>query len=498
MVVEAVSFKKSIEYFFHIACIVAAISTTSWCVYIFSQDHDVCLVDFKQYNEEKEYIYPSFSLIFVNPFIEEKLKEHGEGINATTYSQFLEGLYWDEKMLNISYDDVTINIADYFLGYDIMQADLTLKSYTDFKSRYNDGWKPPYVSHRHPKWKAFAVDKPYHKGQRIIRIWTKIKTEIFPNGIRPHRTNYNSSSSSFGGLEFILHYPGQIFRSWNLGIGKWAWPKRTNSSSQNFVMAFTRRNMDVLVRRNKRTKSCNEDWLNYDKSILEKQMKFIGCRPPYYYSIDLPVCSTKENLKKVAPPTPEDLNKYPPACRAISKLQFDYQDIDEDDDIIEGVNGTDPHFSLSITALDTTFKLIELVRAYDIQSLIGNAGGYIGIFLGYALYQMPGAFMHVWECISNKNNERKNSDANKIKDMERESLYNNGTPNNMNSPRNKVNNAMLEEITRMKDEMNQMKDKINEMVYESESKENIINESQTIELKTIHKGSFSEIQTNHI
>ena len=72
MVVEAVDFRKSIEYFFHIACIVAAISTTCWCVYIFSQDHDVCLVDFKQYNEEKEYIYPSFSLIFVNPFIEEK------------------------------------------------------------------------------------------------------------------------------------------------------------------------------------------------------------------------------------------------------------------------------------------------------------------------------------------------------------------------------------------------------------------------------------------
>merc|ERR1712223_1751829 len=125
MVVEAVSFKKSIEYFFHIACIVAAISTTSWCVYIFSQDHDVCLVDFKQYNEEKEYIYPSFSLIFVNPFIEEKLKLYGKGINATTYSQFLEGLYWDERTLNISYDEVTIDIADYFFGYDIMHADLT-------------------------------------------------------------------------------------------------------------------------------------------------------------------------------------------------------------------------------------------------------------------------------------------------------------------------------------------------------------------------------------
>ena len=108
------------------------------------------------------------------------------------------------------------------------------------------------------------------------------------------------------------------------------------------------------------------------------------------------------NNEKGCTPTPEDLNNYPPACRAISKLQFDYQDIDEDESMIEGDIGP-PHFSLSITALDTTFKLIELVRAYDIQSLIGNAGGYIGIFLGYALYQMPGAIINVWGRIKNKN-----------------------------------------------------------------------------------------------
>ena len=106
--------------------------------------------------------------------------------------------------------------------------------------------------------------------------------------------------------------------------------------------------------------------------------------------------------------------------------------------------------------------------------------------------------MHVWECITNRNNVRRNSNSSKIKDMERESLYNNETPNKLNTPLNKVNNDMLEEINRMKDEMNQMKDKIDEMVSESGRKENIFNKSQTIELKSIHKGSFSEIQTNHI
>ena len=35
------------------------------------------------------------------------------------------------------------------------------------------------------------------------------------------------------------------------------------------------------------------------------------------------------------------------------------------------------------------YKEIEQVRAYDVQSLVGNVGGYIGLFLGYALRELP-------------------------------------------------------------------------------------------------------------
>ena len=90
MICDSIKVGKTIEHLFHFVCITATIVTTCWCVYIFDQDNDVCLVDFKQYNEKEEYIYPSFSLVFVNPFIESKLQKYGGGINATTYSLFLE------------------------------------------------------------------------------------------------------------------------------------------------------------------------------------------------------------------------------------------------------------------------------------------------------------------------------------------------------------------------------------------------------------------------
>ena len=36
-----------------------------------------------------------------------------------------------------------------------------------------------------------------------------------------------------------------------------------------------------------------------------------------------------------------------------------------------------------------TYMEITQTRAYDGQSLVGNAGGYIGLFLGVALIQLP-------------------------------------------------------------------------------------------------------------
>ena len=39
-------------------------------------------------------------------------------------------------------------------------------------------------------------------------------------------------------------------------------------------------------------------------------------------------------------------------------------------------------FILGAMIMDDSYKEIKQVRAYDIQSLIGNAGGYLGLFLG--------------------------------------------------------------------------------------------------------------------
>ena len=65
----------------------------------------------------------------------------------------------------------------------------------------------------------------------------------------------------------------------------------------------------------------------------------------------------------------------------------------------EDVDGKEKHdiddkdnegwFKLMITNKALHFKEIKQTRAYSLQSLVGNVGGYLGLFLGYAIMDLP-------------------------------------------------------------------------------------------------------------
>ena len=79
-------------------------------------DEDVAIIEFQTFNSDKDHIYPAVTICFSNPLLEEKLATYGPGINVSSYSSFLRGDFLDERMLNINYDDVSLNIEEYLIG----------------------------------------------------------------------------------------------------------------------------------------------------------------------------------------------------------------------------------------------------------------------------------------------------------------------------------------------------------------------------------------------
>ena len=67
-------------------------------------------------------------------------------------------------------------------------------------------------------------------------------------------------------------------------------------------------------------------------------------------------------------------------------------------DKLENVDGW---FRVTIRfPLSPTYRDIEQTRAYTPQSLIGNAGGYVGLFIGCAIYDLPSLLMMAYTKIT--------------------------------------------------------------------------------------------------
>ena len=87
--------------------------------------------------------------------------------------------------------------------------------------------------------------------------------------------------------------------------------------------------------------------------------------------------------------------KYLEPCRTIKKFQIDY--VEENVPSGEGDDEGEGWFIIELIVNANAYTEVKQVRKYSIQSLVGNAGGYIGLCLGYAIWNVPAVVMDMWK-----------------------------------------------------------------------------------------------------
>ena len=75
--------------------------------------------------------------------------------------------------------------------------------------------------------------------------------------------------------------------------------------------------------------------------------------------------------------------KYPQPCQSIENLTYDYSEKSGFD------SRATSRFMVLINFPNVKYREITHVQEYDIESFVGNVGGYIGLFLGYTLLHFP-------------------------------------------------------------------------------------------------------------
>jgi hypothetical protein len=102
------------------------------CLGRYYRHEDTSNVDYQWYHQEEKDIYPTISICFYGvPFVfsSDKLKKINTNFDADLYSKFLQGKYWDEEMLKVNYDNVSLEFLDHIEMIRIARNDGTAQGW---------------------------------------------------------------------------------------------------------------------------------------------------------------------------------------------------------------------------------------------------------------------------------------------------------------------------------------------------------------------------------
>ena len=368
------------DYSFKLACILVTIFMVVWFgIRPYLKNEDATAISFKSFYTTADLVYPSASVCFTSPYESEKLKITNNETSISDYSDFLsgEGDSWNKDLFEVDFKNVSLNPLDYILGYKMKYRNMTeiTKIYNE-----NNNVVKPTIRLIMPNMVCYGIDLEMTK--ETIMSGIIIKTSIFPNMIRP--SHVDDPFSMNRGLNVILHYPNQLL---NTKWWKSNWPTRSDQASKSFSIVYDIRGVEVIRLRNKRGEICHDDVnYDYDSEVFKEILDNAKCKPPYtLLRDDLKICDDQSKMKEIHQKHFKLFSGlhlgYKP-CNLLVKVNYEVTEIDTEE--------TDPaNFTINFNYKDDQIKVIQMVRAYDLGALVGNVGGYIGLFLGYTLMMIP-------------------------------------------------------------------------------------------------------------
>ena len=317
---------SKIMLFYNIACWTATIALTTYWVNIFIKDEDLSRVEYKKYFTEKSDVFPVMSFCIKDPISSKKLGQNISNVSVLNYLDFLKGKYLDPSILRIKYEDIIKNMSDYIEEDSIKYRNSTILTihsaytkdleYGDEKHNHGSGNKQLFPLHT-----AFldsgdlfnCYSLKFQNDRNIETVWYRVKSSIFLNGTRLNRKE----------LWTFLHYPNQLMISKK--TLKYMWPQQ-RKKHESYLMRFDITGVELLRRRQKRSRPCSVFWADYDNEIKTKHSVDIGCKLPYInLEQNMTSCKDKAQMKKAFIIRSDDYGVLPP-CQTMEKINYLYSE----------------------------------------------------------------------------------------------------------------------------------------------------------------------------
>ena len=143
---------------------------------------------------------------------------------------------------------------------------------------------------------------------------------------------------------------------------------------------------------------CDPNLVDEDRKLMEEVMKYYGCIPSYWSSftdLDLQKCEPDANIEMITNFTSNMervMNLFMPlsSCHEIMIVAS-----------AERMLETDPkderYLTIQINYLNEMFLEIENGERFSAQGFLCRIGGFLGMFLGFSLLQIPDLVAKIME-----------------------------------------------------------------------------------------------------
>ena len=352
---------------FKLCCVVFLLGMVGYWFYKFKvDDRDIGLVDYTSFKDAPSIKHPVASLYFEQPFMRIKMEESYPGINITSYLKFLNGEIFDDAFEVIDYANVTLDLDKY-----VMYTGVRLRNESEVTLH---PWEGHSYLHRisfngFSEWQTFYKCFEFTWDNWNITNPGIIK-EVYIFYDRQGLLLDIGSKSSLN-FDLYIHYPGQFLLTPND-------PDVISIGWNNYTSGTWIEDVEILNSRNSQNRKCTEysHMVSFDDMVRERHIINKGCVLPYFKPFrNFPKCDTREKIKESSFNYQIVRTKYYPiSCQRLSKITYTTQP-EDNYDLSEGM------WVLSMK-YPQYLRTITLTKEVDVHALIGNVGGYVGLFLG--------------------------------------------------------------------------------------------------------------------
>ena len=384
--------KRIIAGLFKIFCVVTLICLSCYQFFIFVQNEDVSVVNYKKFNSDGDSVYPAISVCVHsttgNIFDETSplIQSIDGGVDG--YHEILLGHKDGPK--SIAYNDVTKDLFKNFVEL--------------FFTMTNDG---EIIN----SWHSNLKEKKYRSGRRsqlpffrsyqdpYFSCMTKKSNFIANQIINLDTLSLISSSLESSNIEHLLvyiHEPGHLIKQFGkqiLQLSQADFENATIGINNKYDISINQ--VDVLRRRNKPDAECNEMLRDEDRVWREKVTESVGCIPSYWeglendlegnyvYSTSLNRCNQTTEYEQIAstylPPKHTDNGRklYTGSCNQMEIISS-----------VTKSNSPGNNLLINFNYMSENYRETRNIRAIGVINLLSSIGGFIGLLIGFGLFQV--------------------------------------------------------------------------------------------------------------